>query len=389
MNTIKETIAKMEPEFIEIRHYLHQHPEIGFEEHNTSELVANKLRAWGYEVHEKVGKTGVVGVLKSGDSGKSIGIRADMDALPFQEDVEGKDWGSQIAGRCHGCGHDGHTTTLLCAAKYLAETKHFNGTVYLFFQPAEELLYGGQVMLDDNLFERFPCDYIYGLHNMVGTGMEPGKFYFRKGAAMASSDTIHVEITGSGAHGAQPENGIDATLVACQIGVALQSIVSRNVSPLDQAVITVGCIESGHAPNVINDKALMKLSIRALRNEVRNTILQRVSDLVKLQAESFGASAKCIPISGCPALENPEDGFDLAVQVAESLVGSENVVTNTPPLMGSEDFSFMINKHPHGCYFYVGGKFVAPLHNPKYDFDDNIIVLGASYWSSLVETYLQ
>lgn len=389
MKKIVEKIREMESEFISIRHQIHQNPEIGFEESQTSTLVAEKLRGWGYEVHENVGKTGVVGVLKVGTGGKTIGIRADMDALPVMEEGDGREWKSKVDNRHHGCGHDGHTTILLCAAKYLAETKNFNGTVHLLFQPAEELLYGAKVMVEDRLFERFPCDYIFALHNMTGPGMERGKFYFRKGPAMASSDTVHIEITGAGAHGAQPENGIDATLVACHIGVALQSIVSRNISPLDQAVVTVGCVESGQAPNIVNAKALMKLSLRALKNETRKKVLERVSVIAKAQAESFGATAEVIHVNGCPALENPEDGFDLALGIAQELVGEENVIVDTPPLMGSEDFSFMLEKHPHGCYFYLGGKYNAPLHNPKYDFDDEIIVAGASYWGSLVETYLK
>lgn len=388
MKNIIEKVSKLEKEFIDIRHQIHQNPEIGFEENKTSALVAQKLREWGYEVHEKVGETGVVGVLKVGDGGKTIGIRADMDALPIQEE-SGKEWSSKTEGRFHGCGHDGHTTVLLCAAKYLAETKNFNGTLNVIFQPAEELLYGGRVMVEDDLFERFPCDYIFALHNMVGGSMVPGNFYFRSGPTMASSDALNIEITGAGCHGAQPENGIDATLVACYIGVALQSIVSRNISPLDSAVVTVGCIESGKAANVVNEKALMKLSVRALNNQTRQTLLKKISEIAKSQAASFGASAEITHINGCPALENPVDGYDLAVNVAKELVGEERVVTDVAPLMGSEDFAFMLEKHPHGCYFYVGGKFTAPLHNAKYDFDDEIIVTGASYWGALVETYLK
>lgn len=389
MKKIIDEVKKLEKEFIEIRHQFHQNPEIGFEEKATSEFVANKLKQWGYTVYENVGKTGVVAQLKVGTGEKVIGIRADMDALPIQEEGQGKEWESKVPNRFHGCGHDGHTATLLCTAKYLAESKNFNGTVNLIFQPAEELLYGARVMIEDNFFDRFPCDYIFGFHNMPRPDLVPGDFYFTQGPMMASSDTVHIEITGKGCHGAQPENGIDATLVACYIGISLQSIVSRNISPFDQAVITIGCIEAGQAANVVNGKSLMKLSIRALRNEVRDKVIQRISEVAKLQAESFGATAEIVFVNACPALENPVDGFDLAVGVAEELYGKEKVHTDNPPIMGSEDFSFFFKEHPHGCYFYIGGKGEAPIHNPRYDFDDDVIVIGASYWGALVEKYLK
>ena len=226
MKNLIEALRPSEKEFVEIRHDLHAHPELGFEETRTSDIVAQKLTEWGYTVDRGLAKTGVVGTLKLGNGNKTIGIRADFDALPIQEE-SGKPWSSTIPGKFHGCGHDGHTTILLCAAKYLAENKGFDGTLHVFFQPAEELLYGGKVMVDDGLFKKFPCDVIYGLHNMPG--LKNNEFYFREGPTMASSDTIHIEVTGKGAHGAMPEKGIDATIVACYIGTALQTIVSRNV----------------------------------------------------------------------------------------------------------------------------------------------------------------
>ena len=389
MKSIIEQLKALEEEFTTLRRELHQQPEIGFEESGTSKIVASKLKEWGYEVHEGMAKTGVVATLKVGTGTKTIGLRADMDALPIIEE-SGKPWSSQVKGRFHGCGHDGHTSALLMTAKQLAKTKNFNGTVHLIFQPAEELLYGGRVMVEEGLFEKFPCDLIYGMHNMPGSKL--GDFYFKEGAIMASSDTLHVEISGIGSHGAQPEKGIDATLVACHIGVALQSIVSRNVSPFEQAVITVGCIEAGQAANVVNAKALMKLSVRSLNNEVRQLLLRRIGEVAKAQAESFGATVKIVPINGCPVLENPKEGLDFAIQVAEELFGKERVHTDTIPMMGSEDFSFFLEKNPKGTYFFVGAGDDAGcpyLHNPGYDFNDDLLVPTATYWVGLTEKYLK
>ena len=388
MQHIMETIRKTEQEFIEIRHQIHQHPEVGFEENKTSDLVANKLTEWGYEVHRGLAKTGVVGVLKNGTSNKKMGIRADMDALPIVE-ASGKPWSSLIHGKFHGCGHDGHTTILLCAAKYLAETRNFDGTLYVIFQPAEELLYGGKVMVDDGLFKKFPCDVIFGLHNMPG--FKEGHFYFRAGALMASSDTIHINIKGKGAHGAMPERGIDATLVACYIGTALQSIVSRNVSPFEQAVITIGCIQSGEAPNVVNSDAVMKLTVRALDNDTRTLLLKRITEIATSQAESFGACVKIEHVNGSPVLHNGADATKFALDVAQKLVGKDRVHDNCHPFMGSEDFAFMLESNPNGCYMIIGNgdePGFCSVHNPGYDFNDKCIVPAASYWVALTETYL-
>ncbi|OCG04912.1 M20 aminoacylase family protein [Gilliamella apis] len=388
MQHIMETIRKTEQEFIDIRHQIHQHPELGFEEHKTSDLVASKLAEWGYEVHRGLAKTGVVGVLKNGTSDKKIGIRADMDALPIIE-ASGKPWSSQTHGKFHGCGHDGHTTILLCAAKYLAETRHFDGTLHVIFQPAEELLYGGKVMVDDGLFKQYPCDVIFGIHNMPG--FKEGHFYFKAGALMASSDTIHIKIKGKGAHGAMPERGIDATLVACYIGTALQSIVSRNVSPFEQAVITIGCIQSGEAPNVVNSDALMKLTVRALDNDTRALLLKRISEVATAQAESFGASVEIEHVNGSPVLHNGKDATKFAFDVAQKLVGEDRVHDNCHPFMGSEDFAFMLENNPNGCYMIIGNgdePGFCSVHNPGYDFNDNCIVTAAAYWVALTETYL-
>ncbi|MBW7984603.1 M20 aminoacylase family protein [Enterobacillus tribolii] len=386
---ILDELNKNKDVWIALRQKLHQYPELGFEEHHTSDIVAEKLKSWGYDVHRGFAKTGVVGTLKVGDGQLRMGIRADMDALPIQEQND-KSWISTIPGKFHGCGHDGHTTILLCAAEYLARTKNFNGTLHVIFQPAEELLYGGKVMMDDGLFTHFPCDIIFALHNMPG--MKTGEFYFRKGAMMASSDTVHIEIRGVGGHGAIPEKTIDAGLVACYIAIALQSIVSRNVSPQQAAVITVGCIQSGSAPNVINDFALLKLTVRALNPAVRQLLLRRITDLAHAQAASFGATAEIKHVNGSPVLINDATATDFAISVANKFFGSERVHTDTAPLMGSEDFAFMLEQHPRGCYLIVGDgdkPDCSMVHSPDYIFDDSIIAPAAAYWCHLTESYLK
>lgn len=386
---IIEKIAQTEHEFVEIRRTIHQNPEIGFEVAKTAELAASRLESWGYTVRRGLGGNGVVGQLTVGSGGRSLGLRADMDALPIIE-ASGKPWASKVEGAFHGCGHDGHTATLLCAAKYLAETRNFNGTVNLIFQPAEELLCGGKVMLEDGLFKQFPCDAIYALHNIPT--LKAGEFYFREGAMMASSDTIHIQINGKGAHGAQPDHGIDATLVACHIGTALQSIVSRNASPFEKAVITVGCIQSGEAANSVNGNALMKLSVRSLSPEVRTLLLRRIEELATAQARSFGAEAVFEHINGSPVLVNDAEATRFAATVAEDFVGADKVHRDGGEYMNSEDFAFMLEANPHGSYIIVGAgdeAGICNVHNPGYDFNDDLIVIGASYWAALTEEFLK
>lgn len=386
---VMEKIRSSVSEFVEIRHSIHSNPELGFEEHKTSALVAEKLSQWGYEVHKGLAGTGVVGTLKCGDGSKRLGLRADMDALPMSEN-SGKPWASSAAGLFHGCGHDGHTAILLCAAKYLAETKNFDGTLHVIFQPAEELLYGGRVMIEDGLFKLFPCDAVFSIHNMPS--LKTGEFYFREGGMMSSSDTIHIEITGKGAHAAQPERGIDATVVACYIATALQSIVSRNISPLESAVLTIGCIQAGDAPNMVNNDALMKLSVRALSNEARQILLKRIDALVKAQAASFGATAEIKHINGSPALVNNPEATRLAASVAAGLVGESKVHTDTPPFMASEDFAFMAEAVPYSSYIMIGNgdePGFCNVHNPGYDFNDECIVPAASLWAAITEAYLK
>jgi hippurate hydrolase len=385
---IVEALQGTEAQFIELRRHFHQHPEIGFEEHQTSEQVANLLTKWGYEVHRGLGGTGVVGTLKVGNGSKRLGLRADMDALPMQEN-SGKEWASKTDGKFHGCGHDGHTTTLLYAAEYLARTRNFSGTLNLIFQPAEELLYGGRVMVEDGLFDKFPCDHIFGLHNMPQQKL--GKIGLHDGAMMASSDTLHIEVTGVGGHGAIPEHTVDATLVACHITIALQSIVSRNITPFEPAVVTVGSIQAGHAPNIINEKVLMKLTVRTLNEKVRQTVLQRIHDIAIAQAESFNATATITHVNGSPVLKNDPAANEMVRTVASDLFGKEEVVT-IGSFMGSEDFAFMLEKNPNGSYFTIGAGDEPErcmVHNPGYDFNDKILITGAALWSGLTEHYLR
>lgn len=385
---IVEALQSQEAEFIALRHRFHQQPEIGFQEHKTSAEVAKLLSSWGYEVDYGLAGTGVVGTLKVGNGGKTLGLRADMDALPMQE-RSGKAWASETDGCFHGCGHDGHTTTLLYAAEYLARTRQFNGTLHLIFQPAEELLYGGRVMLEDGLFNKFPCDLIFGLHNMPGQKL--GKIGLRDGAMMASSDTLHIEVQGVGGHGAVPEHTVDATVVACHITLALQTIVSRNISPFDPVVVTVGSIQAGHAPNIINDKVLMKLTVRTLNEQVRETVLQRIHDIAVAQAESFNATATLTHVNGSPVLKNNPQANQMVRDVATSLFGAESIGT-VNPFMGSEDFAFMLEQNPNGAYFTIGAGDEPDrcmVHNPGYDFNDNILLTGAALWCGLTEHYLR
>ncbi|GJG97427.1 M20 aminoacylase family protein [Cupriavidus pauculus] len=385
---ILKAIAESGEKFVKIRRQIHQHPEVGFEESGTSDLVAEMLAGWGYEVNRGLAKTGVVGTLKCGNGSKRLGIRADMDALPMTEN-SGKEWSSTVPGRFHGCGHDGHTAILLCAAEYLAKTRNFDGTLHLLFQLAEELLYGGKVMLDDGLFKQFPCDAIFAMHNMPG--FRECEFYFRDSPFMASSDTLHIEINGVGGHGAIPEKAIDATLIACHIGTALQSIVSRNVSPFEAAVITIGSIQSGQAPNIINSKALMKLSVRSLNPAVRTLLLKRIGEVARLQAESFGATAEVKHVNGSPVLVNGSDATRFAVQVARDMFGEDRVHTDAPQLPGSEDFAFMLEANPNGCYMLIGSgdePGYCMVHNPGYDFNDKCLV-PAAYWCAMAESYLK
>ncbi|HFO6620049.1 TPA: M20 aminoacylase family protein, partial [Escherichia coli] len=374
----------------EIRHQIHGNPELGLQEFKTSALVAEKLRQWGYEVEQGLATTGVVATLKVGDGEKSIGLRADMDALPIYEN-SGKPWASKHPGLMHACGHDGHTTILLGAARYFAETRRFNGTLRLIFQPAEEMINGGEIMVKEGLFDRFPCDVIFGMHNMPG--LPVGKFFFQPGALMASMDQFHITVRGCGGHGAIPHKAIDPVLVAAHITTALQSIVSRNVDPLEAAVITVGSIVAGEAANVIPDSAEMKISVRSLSRDTRQLLLTRIPALAQAQAASFGATAEVTHVNGTPVLVNDEEMARFAWQVACKTFGEDRAEFGIKPLMGSEDFSFMLEAQPKGGFLLFGngdvGEGSCMVHNPGYDFNDASLVPASSYWGALVEAWLQ
>ena len=390
MTYLREALTARVGEFIQLRRDIHRHPELAFEEHRTAELVANKLQAWGYEVHRGLGGTGVVGTLKRGTSTRCVGLRADMDALPIQE-ASGAEWSSTKPGLMHACGHDGHTAMLLAAAHELAHNAEFDGTLNLIFQPAEEGGGGALRMMQDGLFERFPCDAIFAMHNMPGVPV--GKFVFRSGSAMASSDYVTIRVIGTGGHGGMPHRASDSLVAAASIVMALQTVVSRNVDPLHTAVVTVGSIQAGKANNVIPALATLELSVRALDPGVRKLLEQRIKAIATSQAESFGVKAEVDWKEGYCVLVNSEQETEFARQVALELVGAERVVLNGPPLTGSEDFAFMLEKVP-GSYLLIGNgdgdsAGACMVHNPGYDFNDDNIATGSDYWIHLVQTYLK
>ncbi|CDF84651.1 Hippurate hydrolase [Pseudomonas knackmussii B13] len=382
-------IVELQDEFTRIRRQIHQHPELGFEEHRTSALVAGLLREWGYEVHEGVGGTGVVGVLRLGNGSRSLGIRADMDALPIQE-ASGVPHCSQHAGKMHACGHDGHTAILLCAARYLAESKSFDGTLNLIFQPAEEQLGGAVAMMDDSLFERFPCDAVYALHN--APGLPVGCFLTREGPLSASSDRVSIRLLGVGGHGAMPHTAKDPVVAAAEMVLALQTIVSRNVPSTETAVVTVGSIHAGDAPNVIPDQAVLQLSVRATIPEVRELLKKRIAEVAHGVAAVHGIELDYRYEELMPVLVNTPEETRLLREVASELVGPQRLLSNPPAgFLGSEDFAWMLQRRP-GCYIALGNGQSGPsgcmVHNPGYDFNDAAIPFGASLWARLAEKYL-
>ena len=371
-------------ELADIRHDIHAHPELGLEEHRTAEIVARKLAEWGIEVHRGVGVTGVVGVLRNGNGQTAIGLRADMDALPVLEknDVP---YASQNPGRMHACGHDGHTTMLLGAAKYLAETRNFNGTVNFIFQPAEEGTGGALAMLKDGLFERFPCNAVYGMHNRPG--MPIGQFALGNGTRSAGGAFFDIEITGKGAHGARPEQSIDPVLVACHIGTALQSIVSRNISPNDTGVLSITRIASGDAYNVIPQTATMAGTVRTMKRDTMTQIETNMRRMVEAVAAGFGASAMLdFRVIFAPMVAADDEAL-LMGDVAAELVGEEKVRRDAPAGMGSEDFSFMMEQVP-GAHIGIGNGPSAALHNHLYNFNDEAIPFGVALWAKIAERKL-
>ncbi|WP_321889349.1 M20 aminoacylase family protein [Paraburkholderia bannensis] len=376
-------------EFVGIRRQIHSQPELGFEVGATAKLVAMLLEKWGYEVHTGIGRSGVVGQLKVGDGTKRLGIRADMDALPIVENT-GLPYASQNAGKMHACGHDGHTAILLAAAKRLAQQRDFNGTLNLIFQPDEENLCGAKAMIDDGLFERFPCDAVYGLHNMPG--VPAGTFRVLEGSVSLSSDVADVTLKGVGGHGAMPHRVKDPIVAAAAIVTALQTVVARTVAPDDTAVVSVGFIRGGATHNVIPETVTLGLNIRAARPETRELVEQRVREIVTATAQAHGVEAQIDYRQLTPPMVNTPQETLLAQQVCAELVGADNVVVQAPKgLNGSEDFAWMLKEVP-GCYLLLGngeGEFGGCMvHNPGYDFNDQVLPLGAAAWVRLAQRFL-
>jgi hippurate hydrolase len=392
MSYLRDALVERVGEFIQLRRDIHHHPELAFEEYRTADLVAAKLESWGYAVHCGLGGTGVVGTLKRGTSKRSLGLRADMDALPIQEST-GYAWASSKPGLMHACGHDGHTAMLLAAAKAIAQDDAqdtaFDGTLNLIFQPAEEGGGGAVRMMEDGLFAQHPCDAVFAMHNMPGIPV--GHFVFRDGAAMASSDYATIRIHGTGGHGAMPHRAADPLVAAASIIMTLQTIVSRNVDPLHTAVVTVGALHAGQANNVIPALATMELSMRTLDPQVRLLLEKRIKALVSAQAESFGVRAEIDWKKGYCVLVNSATETDFARQVALKLAGPDRVTLNGPALTASEDFAFMLEKIP-GSYLFIGNgdgdsAGACMVHNPGYDFNDDNIATGAAYWKALVRAF--
>lgn len=373
----------------QLRYKLHCCPELAFEEVQTAEIVAARLAEFGYAVTTGIAGTGVVGTLRLGTSERSVGIRADMDALPIEE-LNTFGHKSLYSGRMHACGHDGHTTMLLGAARHLAQRQRFDGTLHLIFQPAEERGFdsGAKRMVEQGLFTRFPCDAVFALHNHPGA--PAGTFMFRKGNFMAAGDRVYIKIVGKGGHAARPHLANDPIVAASSIVMALQTVVSRNIDPSQSAVVTVGKFAGGSAPNVIPGEVELSISVRSFDPEVRQLLKERITTLVNAQAESYGATAVIDYMEGYPVVHNTDAETELAIQVAKELVGADRVTQQMAPLMGSEDFAYMLQERP-GAFLRIGngptdgGK---TLHSATYDFNDENLVVGSAFWARLVERYL-
>jgi hippurate hydrolase len=390
-----EPILAFQAELAQIRRDLHAHPELCYEEQRTSDLIAARLADWGIPVVRGLGVTGVVGIIKSGTSSRAIGLRADMDALPMQE-LNTFDHASLHPGKMHACGHDGHMAMLLGAAHYLSRHRNFDGTVYLIFQPAEEGGAGARRMIEDGLFEQFPMDAVYGMHNWPG--LAAGSFGVVPGPMMASSNEFHVVVKGKGAHAAQPHRGIDPVMVAVQIAQGWQTIISRERNPLDTAVLSITQIHAGSATNVIPDEAVMIGTVRTFSTEVLDVIERRMAEMANGIAAGFNASIDFGFKRNYPPLINHPEQTAFAVEAMRAVVGAAKVNTEVEPTMGAEDFAFMLQAKP-GCYVFIGngdgehrsgGHGLGPcqLHNGSYDFNDQLLPIGASYWVKLVETGL-
>ncbi len=381
---IKNRIASFENEMISWRHHFHENPELAYNEFNTSKKVVELLKEFGItEIEEGVGKTGVVATLENG-KGKTIGLRADMDALPIFEENKNKKYKSKCDGKMHACGHDGHTTMLLGAAKYLSETKNFKGKVVLIFQPAEEGFAGAKAMIDDGLLERYPINEIYGMHNMPG--LEAGVLAIESGPRLAAADNFIIDIIGKGAHGAMPSNSIDPIVCGASIIQNLQHIVSRNSDPKETLVITVASFNSGHANNVIPKSASLSGTIRYYNDEIGVLAKKRFFEVVNSTCDVFGAKVNIDFKKGYPATINYKEQSQFAYNSAKKIVGSKASSSQTP-MMGSEDFSYFLKKVP-GCFAWIGNGPSASLHNPKYDFNDSVLSIGSSFLASIAEDRL-
>ena len=394
MNLI-DPILKFHTEIQEIRRDIHAHPELCYEEHRTSEIVARKLQEWGIPTLRGLGGTGVVGIIKNGTSARAIGLRADMDALPMQE-FNSFPHASKNAGKMHACGHDGHTAMLLGAAHYLAAHKEFDGTVYLIFQPAEEGGGGARRMIEEGLFEQCPMEAVFGMHNWPGAAV--GTFGVTAGAMMASSNEFEVTVKGKGAHAAQPHKGIDPIMVAVQMAQSWQTIVSRNASPLESAVLSITQIHSGSATNVIPDEATLIGTVRAFSNEMIDLVELRMQTIAAHTAAAFDAQVQFEFKRNYPPLINHAKETAFAADVMRTIVGTGQVDAQVEPTMGAEDFAFFLQEKP-GCYVFIGngegehrdaGHGLGPcnLHNPSYDFNDDLLPIGATYWVRLTQAYL-
>ncbi len=382
---IVNRVADLQPEIAEWRRDIHAHPELRYEVHRTAALVADKLKCFGCdEVVSGIGQTGVVGVIRGRRAGKAIGLRADMDALPLNEET-GLPYQSTVPGRMHACGHDGHTAMLLGAAKYLAETRNFAGTAVVIFQPAEEGGAGALAMVKDGLIPRFAIEEVYGMHNYPGLPL--GEFAIRSGPMMASADHITIDLEGKGGHAARPHLCVDTILVGAQIVNQLQSIVARNVDPLESAVVSICMFQAGHTDNVIPQHAQLRGTARALTAEVRSLLQKRVPEVVEGTARLYGAKAGITYTNGYPVLINYERQTAFASAVAREIAGGDRVDTDFAPVMGAEDFAFMLAERP-GAFIFVGNGDSAGLHHPAYNFNDEVIPAGISYWVRLVETAL-
>jgi hippurate hydrolase len=384
---IVNRIAEFHPDMTAWRRDIHAHPETAFEEHRTSEVVAEKLKSFGVAVHKGLAGTGVVGTLKAGKGGRAIALRADMDALHMPE-ANGFAHASKHNGKMHACGHDGHTTMLLGAARYLAETKNFDGTVHFIFQPAEENEGGGRVMVEQGLFEKFPVEAVYGMHNWPG--MPPGKVSVRSGPTMAAFDIFEIVIQGKGTHGAMPHLGIDPVVVAAEIVLALQTIASRTTDPLESIVVSVTQMHGGDTWNVIPDQVTLRGTARSFKPEIHDGIEPAIKRIAGGICQAHGCTFTLRYEKRYPPTINTDAETEFCAKVAAGIVGQQNVVRDHPPSMGSEDFAWMLQKKP-GCYIWIGNGGAEGgclLHNPHYDFNDEILPIGASYWVKLVETAL-